>query len=88
MNCGACGHDNPDRAKFCEELYSPVADAKGRVNVVCTSGANSEGGAVESFFVALIFYRDGKLARMEMFEVEQLDAAVARFEELSREGEA
>jgi hypothetical protein len=67
-------------------LYSPVVGANGRVNVARTSGRNSEGGLVESFFVSLLLYEEEKLARSEMFEIEQIDTALARFEELSLEG--
>ncbi len=69
-------------------LYSPAVSANGRVNVARNSGRNREGGLVESFFVSLLLYGEEKIIRSEMFELEQLDAALARLEELTSAGEA
>ena len=38
--------------------------------------------AVESFSVVLMLYREEKLARMEFFELKELDTALAHFDEL------
>jgi hypothetical protein len=66
-------------------LYEAATAANGSVIVVCTAGTNSEGGEVESLFVLLVIYGEEKLARLESFELDQLDAALARFEELTGE---
>jgi hypothetical protein len=42
-------------------------------------GTNTEGGAFESIYVALVRYRDEKVAGHEFFEPEHLDQALARF---------
>ncbi|MFT5441434.1 MAG: hypothetical protein ACI8W3_000475 [Myxococcota bacterium] len=47
------------------------------------SGVNAEEGEFDSIFLVIHLYRDGKLARMKYFELKHLDAALARFEELS-----
>lgn len=72
-------------------LYEPSADVRsGTLYLVAAAthsalmvnrwyGTNTEGGAFETIFVALIRYRDGRLLANELFE---LDAARARFEEL------
>jgi ketosteroid isomerase-like protein len=49
-----------------------------------STGTNTEGGAFESIYVALVRYRDEKLARYEFFEPEHLDRALARFEARGR----
>jgi hypothetical protein len=68
-----------------EFLYNAAVSSRGRVSVMRRAGTNTEGGAVESLYVLLMLYRDEKIARFEVFELEQLDVALARFEELSKE---
>ncbi len=63
-------------------LYFAAIAEYGRVGVVRGAGKNTEGGEVESVFVVLWLFRDDEIARAEFFEVEQLDAALARFEAL------
>ena len=46
-------------------------------------GKNTEGGEYEVLYVALMLQRGDKIARIEFFELEDLDAALARFEEFS-----
>jgi len=47
-------------------------------------GTNREGGAFEIMTAAMVCYRDGRVAGLEVWEPEDLDAAVARFEGLDR----
>ena len=63
-------------------LYHVAIANGGRVSVMRTSGVNTEGGEVESFFVLLALYREEKVSRFEMFEMKHIDEAVARLEEL------
>jgi len=65
-----------------DSLYTAAVADYGSVFVSRNWGHNTEGGEVESIFTILVYYPDGKLLRMEMFDVEHLDAALARFEEL------
>ncbi len=68
-----------------EVLHSPRVTRNGRVSLVRTWGENTEGGPVEIRLINLQMYRDGKIARFEFFELEDLEAALARFEELRPE---
>ena len=63
-------------------LHGVATAAHGRVLLVRASGTNTEGGAFESIYLALVRYRDEKVAAYEFFEPEHLDAALARFEAL------
>jgi ketosteroid isomerase-like protein len=65
-----------------EVLYYAAADELGRVTVSRTCGRNREGGEVESWFALVSLYREDKVGYFELFELEQLDAALSRFEEL------
>lgn len=47
------------------------------------TGANLEGGAAESLYALVAVNREEKVARFEVLEMDGLDAALARFEELS-----
>ncbi len=56
---------------------------RGRARVrVAATGTNAEGGEFESVFVGLSLYRGARLVGVELFELEDLDAARARFQEL------
>jgi hypothetical protein len=68
-----------------EPLYSVAGAAHGRVDVMRWVGTNAEGGEFESVFVRLILFRGDRLAGLEQFELEDLDQALARFEELCTE---
>jgi hypothetical protein len=68
-----------------DPLYDAAVTEDGRVSAIYRYGHNSEGGAVESFLAVILLYREGKISRLEFFEIEQLDEAVARFEELTGE---
>jgi hypothetical protein len=57
----------------------------GSVALTRGSGTSFEGGEWESFLLSVATFRGGKLVRMDNFEIEDLDAALARFEE-SRAG--
>jgi len=48
-------------------------------------GTLKEGGPFESVFVQLVRFSDGRLVGAELFEIEDLDVARARFEELGAE---
>ena len=66
-----------------EDLYQIAAEKHGRLSVARTFGTNTEGGEFESLYVRLSLYRGDRLAETELFELEDLDAARARFEELA-----
>ena len=40
MNCGSCGHENRDGAKFCEECGAPAQLACGSCGNALRAGAN------------------------------------------------
>jgi hypothetical protein len=65
-----------------ETLYVVAAAKHGALMVNRWYGTNTEGGAFETIFVALIRYRDGRLLGNEFYELDDLDAARARFDEL------
>jgi ketosteroid isomerase-like protein len=65
-----------------DELHTAAVAPDGRVSVGRMWGRNTEGGDFESNVVWLFLYRAGRVARIEVFEVEDLEAALARFEEL------
>ncbi len=50
--------------------------------VSSTRGTNTEGGEFESLYVVLLRCRGDRIDVVERFEVEDLDKAVARLEEL------
>jgi hypothetical protein len=64
-------------------LYHVAAAEHGSLSVGRMFGTLAGGGAFESVFVRLNAYRDGRWAgSTELFELEDLDRARARFEEL------
>jgi ketosteroid isomerase-like protein len=65
-----------------DQLYELVVAPHGRVAVNRTSGTNAEGGELESVYVALVQFQGGPITGIELFELEDLDVARARFEEL------
>jgi ketosteroid isomerase-like protein len=65
-----------------DAVYSAAAERHGRLALVRVSGTNREGGAFESFYFVLTRYRDEKVAGFEFYEPEDLERALARFEEL------
>ena len=71
-----------------DELYQVATTPHGRVSVGRMWGSNTEGGDFESCFVRFQHYPNGWLLRAEIYEVEDLDTALARFEELGREAGA
>jgi len=66
-------------------LYNVAVDRHGSVVVTRTWGHDKEGGEVESFLVALTFHPGEKVSLIELFELEHLDDALARFEQLRSE---
>ncbi len=67
---------------FTDNLYYVAIEPHGTLAIARTFGTLAEGGEFESVFVRLALYRDDRFARIEQFEVEDLDRARARFEEL------
>ena len=57
-------------------------DRHGLVATLRRAGTLPDGGAFESEYVWLSLARDGRITHLELFEVEQQGAALARFEEL------
>jgi class 3 adenylate cyclase len=65
------------------ELRSVLAlERHGVVAVTWYSGTLPEGGAWESYIVNVATVDRGRVTRLELFEIEQLDAALARLAEL------
>jgi hypothetical protein len=65
-----------------DDLYHAAVAPHGRVSVSRMSGHNAEGGEFESCLVRHFRYRSGQIVAIEVFEVGDLDAALARFEAL------
>ena len=68
-----------------DTLYRVAEGPHGFVNVNLMSGTNTEGGEFESPFVAVYHFRGDRLRAGEMFEIDALDAALARFQALGEE---
>jgi ketosteroid isomerase-like protein len=62
-----------------ETLYIVAVEPHGVLMVARNFGTLREGGEFESPYVRIMLHRDGRLAAVEMFELEDLDAARARF---------
>lgn len=60
--------------------------ANGMVSNVVVKGTTSEGTAIELPAVILILFEGSHVTRMEAFDPDQRDLALARFEELNRPG--
>jgi ketosteroid isomerase-like protein len=54
----------------------------GCVTVVRAFGTLPEGGAFENYYASVMIVERGRITRLEIFEFDDLDAALARFEEL------
>jgi len=67
---------------FTDNLYVVAEEAHGSLSVSRTFGTLATGGEFESVFVRLVLYRDDRMVAVEQFELEDLDVARARFEEL------
>jgi ketosteroid isomerase-like protein len=67
---------------FTDNLYVVAEEPRGFLSVARTFGTLTTGGEFESVFVRLAMYRDGRMVTVEQFELEDLDVARARFEEL------
>ena len=65
-----------------ETLYIVSVAAHGAVYVARWSGTNAEGGEFDAVYVCVGLQRDGRPAGLEIFEIDALDVALARFEEL------
>jgi hypothetical protein len=68
-----------------DALYTAATATHGRVLLVRAWGTNTEEGAFESVYVALVRYRDAQVAGCEFFEPEHLEEALARFAALRDE---
>jgi len=66
-----------------ETLYLVAVEKHGMLVVARNFGTLQEGGEFESVYVRMALFRDGRIVRAEMFELEELDRARARFAELS-----
>jgi hypothetical protein len=63
-----------------------VAQAQhGFVSVLRWFGTNAEGGEFEAVFVGVTQTRGGRQVAVDLFEIEEMDAALFRFEELRPE---
>ncbi len=58
----------------------------GGVGHVRWTGTNEIGGEVESDFAAVVLVGGGRMTRLENYPIEDLDAALARFEDLAKPG--
>jgi hypothetical protein len=72
--------ESPDAST--ETLYYLAFAEHGALNVARMFGTLADGGEFESLFVRIGLFRDGQFAGAELFELEDLDRARARFEEL------
>jgi ketosteroid isomerase-like protein len=59
-----------------------AVDRRGGVVTCRRTGRLADGGAYESDYLVLFIVEDGRARRLEMFEVDAADAALARFEAL------
>jgi hypothetical protein len=66
-------------------LYHVAVAAHGSLSVGRMFGTRRDGGPFESVFVRLNRYEGGRNVGMELFELEDLERATARFAELGRE---
>ncbi|MEY2567023.1 MAG: hypothetical protein QOE35_1552 [Actinomycetota bacterium] len=64
-------------------LSTPRLSAHGAVAVVLQTGVYGDGVPFERIMVLIGMIRDGRFSRLEYFDASQLDAALARFEELA-----
>jgi hypothetical protein len=67
-----------------DALYAAAASEHGGVVVSRAFGTNLEGGDFDTVHVAMSLVRGGRVARTENYDIDQLDAALARFEQLTR----
>src|SRR5207244_9041730 len=72
--------ESPDAIIEC--MYEVATAKHGFLAVAHTFGTLAEGGAFEFFPVLLELFRGDQIAGAELFELEDLDVARARFEEL------
>jgi hypothetical protein len=66
-----------------EILYQPDTGTHGTLYVSRWVGTNAEGGEFEIVFVGIGILRDHELAGLEIFEIDDLELARARFAELA-----
>ena len=71
-----------------ESIYEIAREKHGIVAVGHTIGTLSEGGSFESVFVQVLHFEGERPTGAELFELEDLDVARARFEALRSEAAA
>ena len=69
-----------------ETLYHIAAVPNADLAVGRTFGTSKVGGAFESFFVRIMLFREDEFIGSELFELEDLEVARARFESLRERG--
>jgi hypothetical protein len=69
-----------------EPLYYIAAEPHGVLAVGHTIGTLADGGEFESVFASLAIHQGDRVTGVELFELEDLDIARARFEELRPKG--
>ena len=62
--------------------FWPACDRHGAVTVMRRFGTLPDGGAFESEYLELFVGAQDRVTHLELFELEHLDAALARFEAL------
>jgi hypothetical protein len=77
---GALFEESPDA--IIEPLYFVAIEKHGFITVAHTFGTLREGGEWESVYVQLAHHPGGALVGAELYEVDDLDVARARLEEL------
>jgi hypothetical protein len=77
----------PDQGLSCGWIWSAFA-SHGGVVTQRREGTLAEGGAFVSEYFTLFIVKHGRIARLELFEIDALETALARFEELSSAGDS
>jgi ketosteroid isomerase-like protein len=67
-----------------EPMYTVAKSEQAVLDVGHTFGTLADGGAFEFVWALLALFRDGELVGLELFEIEDLDVAWARFDALPR----
>ena len=77
---GALFEQSPDA--IIEPLYYVATEPHGFLAIAHTFGTNASGGEFESVYGQLALYEGDRIVSAELFEIDDLDVARARFEEL------
>ena len=65
-----------------EPLYELAVDPRADIAVTRTFGKLASGGEFESLYVRILSYAEGRIAGIELFELDDLERARERFEQL------